>query len=107
MIVPIRRRRQAQDELLAYVDRIADDDPDVAIRFIEAFERLCTTLARHPESGRTYEPADPALKRRRIRRAPIPGFPRYLVFYTFDGETVEILHVLHARLDHRRRLRPS
>ena len=105
MNVPVRRRRAAQDEFLAYVDRIADDDPDAAIRFIDAFERLCANLSRHPEMGRSYRSDEPTLRALNLRRASIPDFHDYLVFYAFDDDTVEVLHVLHARLDVERRLR--
>ena len=104
MSVPVRRRRQAQDELLAYVDRIADDSPDAAIRFIEAFERLCANLSRHPEMAPTHQSDEPALRELQLRRVPVPEFTDYLVFYAFDGDSVDVLHVLHARLDLERRL---
>lgn len=87
MSVPVRRRRTAHDELLACVDTIADASPDSAIRFIDAFERLCAHLSQHPEMAPLYQSEDPSLTGLRIRRRPIgKEFPNYVVFYAFDGE---------------------
>ena len=55
--------------------------------------------------GRSYRSDEPTLRALNLRRASIPDFHDYLVFYAFDDDTVEVLHVLHARLDVERRLR--
>jgi toxin ParE1/3/4 len=34
-----------------------------------------------------------------VRRATIPGFPRHLLFYKFDGEEVFILRIVHGARD--------
>ncbi len=104
MSVPVRRRRQAQEELLHYVDRIADDNPDAAIRLIDAFESACAHFSNHPEMAPLHETDDPTLAEHRLRKWVLPEFPDYLIFYRFDGEVVEVLHLFHAKLDYERRL---
>ena len=52
-----------------------------------------------------HQSDEATLRDLRVRRLPVPEFPNYVLFYTFDGEAEDVLHVLHARLDHERRLR--
>lgn len=85
MSVPVRRRRQAEDELLGYVDAIAEDNVDAAIRLIDAFEDACRLFAEHPEIAPFYETDNPALEAKGIRRWVLRGFSNYLVFYVFTA----------------------
>lgn len=53
-----------------------------------------------PELGflRAYGPR--AL--REVRVWPVPGFPRFLIFYRVTAKTVEVIRVLHSARDVRR-----
>lgn len=104
MSVPVRRRGPAEQELLAYIDRIAEENLEAALRLIDAFEAACAHFSNHPEIAPLHETEDPRLKDLGIRRWVLPEFPNYLVFYRFDGVVIEILHFMHAKLDHDRRL---
>ena len=100
MTVPVRRRAQANQELLEHVDRISDDNPAAALRFIDAFEKALAELSEHPEIGSPYEPDDPRLSG--IRKWVLPAFPNYLLFYRFEKGAVHLLHILRAERDQKR-----
>lgn len=100
MTVPVRRRAEANQELLEHVDRIATDNPDAALRFIDAFEKALEELAEYPEMGSPYEPDDPRLAG--IRKWVLPAYPNYLLFYRFEGGAVHLLHILRAERDQKR-----
>jgi toxin ParE1/3/4 len=45
---------QAKKDLSEINDFIAEDDPQAANRFLDAFERKCQMLAQFPEMGRRW-----------------------------------------------------
>ena len=51
MSYPVRRRAQAEAELLAHIEWIAERNPSAALRFADAIERTFTTLSDQPEIG--------------------------------------------------------
>ena len=59
-------------------------------RFLEEIELACRRILPNPFLYQEVEPD--------IRRAVTHKFP-YLVFYTFDEETVQILAVIHGSQD--------
>ncbi len=103
MSVPVTRRRQATAELLHQVAEIEKDNPDAALRFLDAFERACAQLAEQPEMAPRYESENPRLAD--VRRWVIPDFPGYLIFYHYDGTQISILHLFSAKQDYDSRLR--
>ena len=78
-----------------YSSRIAVDNPGAARRFVVAAEATCEQLRKHPEIGHQEN----FRKLRGIRSWRVDGFGSYLVFYRFDGTTVEVLRLLHGALD--------
>lgn len=104
MSVSVRRRRQAEQELLHHVDTIAEDNLYAALRLIDAFETACALLAEHPEIAPVYETDDAALQAKHIRKWVLPDFPNYLIFYIYNGDVVDVVHVLHAKVDQEKRL---
>ena len=49
MTYRVERLPAAAQQLLAHVDYISDDDPDAALRFIDAVEAALAALAEQPE----------------------------------------------------------
>lgn len=98
MTYPVRRRAQANQELLEHVDRIADGDPDAALRFIDAIESALTHLSAHPEMASIYDADDGRLVG--IRQWVLaPPFSKYLLFYRFEKGAVHLLHILRTERD--------
>jgi toxin ParE1/3/4 len=82
---------QAKKDLSEIDDFIAEDDPQAANRFLDAFERKCQMLAQFPEMGRRWDDIIP----------PLRSFPlgKYLIFYSLSEEGAEIVRVLSGYRD--------
>jgi toxin ParE1/3/4 len=81
-------------DLSDIVDRIAQDNPDAALRLIEAAHRLFDLIRDHPGIGRLRSFSQPG-----IRSRPITDFPNYLVFYLPTRTEIKILAVVHGARD--------
>ena len=83
-------------EALADLDEIgrwiARDDPGRADRFVDALERRCAALSRHPKCYPVVHVAGSAEIRKR-------GFRRYLIFFRVGPNRVDILRVVHGARD--------
>jgi plasmid stabilization system protein ParE len=73
---------------------IAEHDPAVAERVLDAVEETFRQLARHPDCGVSYPTRNRKL--RRVRMLPVNGFPNYLVFYRVETASIRILYVTHG-----------
>ncbi len=71
------RRDKALEDLADCAFYIAEDDPAVADRFVDAFEQSVEQLARMPYIGVAYPSENPALFG--LRRWPVKGFDKYLI----------------------------
>lgn len=91
------REALAEVDLLDHLDYIADDNPDAALRFVEAIEKACERLAEMPNIGRIREFNNPRLMG--IRMWPVPGFSRYIIFYQANEAQVRVLRILHSARD--------
>lgn len=91
---------EAESDLERIGDWIAADNPSRAITFVQLLREKCLTLADAPLGYtlvRRYEPSG-------VRRRP---FRDYLIFYRINGNTIEVLHVLHAAQDYTKILFPE
>lgn len=93
----IVRRDQALEDLADCAFYIAEDDPAAADRFVDAFELSVERLAQMPYLGVAHPSDNPALFG--LRRWPIKGFEKYLVFYLVLEDVIDIVRVLHAAQD--------
>jgi toxin ParE1/3/4 len=93
----IVRSGLAEVDLLEHLDYIADDNPDAALRFIEAVEKAFKRLAEMPEIGSVREFDNPRLSD--VRMWPVPKFSRYLIFYQVTEDSMKVLRVLHSARD--------
>ena len=66
-------------------------------RWESAVSQALLPVVRNPRSGApcTFK----AVELRSLRRIPIAGFPRHLVFYRAEKDTVLILRVIHGARD--------
>jgi toxin ParE1/3/4 len=97
-VVPsVKKTPQAKRDLLEHVLYLAEINPDLADRFIEASEMAFEKLAQMPLKGKPQSFQSPKLKG--VRRWFIPGFDKYLVFYRPTKGGIELLRVLHGMQD--------
>lgn len=86
---------RASQELVGFAHRMARDNVDAALRFLDAAEATKDQLAQNPELGT----ACPTEKYPRLRRWTISGFKRYLYFYEASTDRVIVVRVLHSSRD--------
>lgn len=94
---PVVTRHQADEDIdHAFEHYLLEGGPDVAIAFIDEYERSTSHLSRFPLSGAPrleHTLAIPDLRYWQLKRFP------YLILY-FDRESsVEIWRVLHGHMD--------
>ena len=70
---------------------------EAAERYLEAVEETCKLLAGHPQSGVRYQSGIPGLSG--VRRVPVTGFDKYLIFYLCHRGGIEVVRVLHGAGD--------
>lgn len=82
---------RARKDLDDINDFIAEDNPQAANRFLDAFDRKCRNLAQFPEMGKRWNEINP----------PLRSFPlgQYLIFYRLTEQGVEVVRVLSGYRD--------
>jgi toxin ParE1/3/4 len=93
----ILRTPAARRDVLAIADYIAADNPDAAMRFIEAVRDGEQALLAMPGTGSSRSYRNPALEG--MRMALVPGFRAYLIFYRPIAAGIEIIRILHGARD--------
>jgi toxin ParE1/3/4 len=90
----VLRPRVADDleRQVEYLDQEAS--PEVGNRYLAAINAAFEQLAGMPGIGTRRDFNNVRLNG--LRMWPVPGFPKYLIFYRFTEETVEIVRVLHG-----------
>ena len=91
------QRPKARRDILSIVAYVADRNPAAARALYDAYDQALPTLRSHPEAGRRYVPDHAALGN--VRMLPIAGFADYLIFTRYDGDTIEVIRVLHGARD--------
>jgi toxin ParE1/3/4 len=82
------------DELFEY---IAQNNSDAALRFFDSARQTFSQLARTPGMGSVYEVSNPSLQG--LRRWKVKGFEKYIIFYRFSDEFLEIIRIIYAGRD--------
>jgi toxin ParE1/3/4 len=82
---------QADQDLAEIWDFIAQDNIDAADRVCDDIEQKCQALAQAPGIGRARDELAPSLR----------SFPvgKYIIFYRFIVDAVEITRILHGARD--------
>lgn len=91
------RRTQVLVDLADCAFYLALTDPEIADRFLDAFEASATRLAQMPYIGVIHPTDNPALFG--LCRWPVKGFEKYLIFYLVFDDEIDIIRVLHAAQD--------
>ncbi len=90
-------RPQAEADLDGHARNIARNNLEAGLRLYGLAEETYQLLGDTPYMGAIYHTNKSELMG--IRYMPIKGFSRYLVFYKPEDNGVEIIRVLHARMD--------
>ena len=91
----VRLANEAEADLEAIGDRIANDDPARAATFVRELRERCIGLARFPKRF----PLVPRYEQHGVRHCV---YGNYLIFYRVEAEAVLVLHVLHGAMDYSR-----
>lgn len=97
MLKTVTKRRRAEEDVLEQALYIARDNPDAAVRYLEAVDAALRSLGRTPKLGGLYKTRNPALKA--LRRLIVPGFKNHLIFYLDLDSSIDVIRVLHGARD--------
>ena len=97
MVISVRWRQQALDDLLAICNAIARDEPARAASFVTELREKVDVLAAHPEIGRPAGPGLPANMRLLVLHRNHLAYYR-LVAAEDQKELVEVLRVKTATM---------
>ena len=90
--LPVDWSPEAEQDLLAIWDYLAREaSPDVADEQLRSLDRACEALAQWPHSGRARDELF-----RGVRSIAVEA---YVIFYRVEDSAIEIVRVLHQRLD--------
>jgi len=90
-------RPLAEADLDGHAHRIAIDSLDSALRLYDCAAETYQMLAEFPQMGLVYRSQKSELKN--LRYFPITRFPNYLVFYRPIETGIDIIRILHSRMD--------
>ena len=82
---------------------LRENNPEAALRFLQAVDGTVEKLALQPLKGRLRRFRGRDLKN--IRSWRVDGFENYLIFYRFTGSRLEILRLKHGAMDFPQALR--
>ncbi len=88
------------EELVNLSFYLAENDEDIAQKFLDACDKTFVFLAENPFAGsfRNFKNAELS----EVRMWRVKGFEKYLIFYKPFNNGVKILHVLHSATDYNR-----
>ena len=89
---------QALIDLVETAEYIAEDDPEVADHFFDAFEATLKDLRNSPKIGSVRRFQDKI----DVRMWFVRGFHKSLIFYTETADEIVILRIIHSARDYTR-----
>ena len=95
----------AEEDLINVWVYIARENEEAANRVYEAAEETFELLAHSPGIGTPYHPRRTRLKG--VRFFPINNFHNYLIYYRKQPKGIEIIRVLHSKMERYARLEPE
>jgi toxin ParE1/3/4 len=95
--VEIFVRHDAELDAFGYFKYIRENNPEAALRFLEAIDCTVESLALQPLKGRLRKFRGRELKN--IRSWRVDDFENYLIFYRFAEMRLEILRIKHGAMD--------
>ena len=97
-----RLRPAADADLDNHARYIAEDNLEAALRFYDQARQTFDDLVAMPRMGIPYASDEPRLTG--LRFFPIKTFPNHLVFYRPSADGIEVVRILHSRMDKLRHL---
>ena len=88
---------KASQDLDEIYNFIAQGNPDAAFKFFDAARQTFNRLAKNPGIGTIYEVSKPELKG--LRKWRIKKFDKYIIFYFYTDNLIEIVPILYAGRD--------
>ena len=88
---------QASFDLDDIYNFIAQNNPDIALKFFDAARQTFNQLAKTPEIGTIYEVSNPKLQG--LRKWRVKKFDKYMIFYCHSDNLIEIIRILYAGRD--------
>ncbi len=85
---------QASLDLDDIYNFLAIDNSDMALKFFDLARQTFNQLTKTPEIGTTYEVSNPKLQS--LRKWRVKRFDKYIIFYRYSDDLVEIIRILHA-----------
>lgn len=92
----VTRHRADEDVDRAFEYYLKEGGPDVAIAFVDEYERSTSHLSRAPLSGSLR--FEHALGIEDLRQWPLRKYP-YLIIYVVTEHSIEVWRVLHSERD--------
>jgi toxin ParE1/3/4 len=83
-------------DLQEHCNYLAQNNRDSAFQFFDAARQTFAALARMPGMGNLYESEEEIVN---VRKWAVKEFKKYLIFYRYNDETLEILRIIHATRD--------
>lgn len=94
----IAQRPRARLDLIEQFTYFAErEGVTLAERYLAAVDATFVHLAEHPRSGVAYNSGVAALEG--VRRFPVRGFENYLIFYSLQKRSIDVIRVLHGARD--------
>lgn len=87
----LRFMAQALQDFQDIHDRIALDNSDLALGFINRLEARCIELCEMPNIGRKRDDLSVGMRSSSVGD--------YLIFYRVKGNHLEVVHIVHGRRD--------
>lgn len=90
---------KAEQDLFAHARHIAQDDKEVAEKFISLFIKTAKIVVDMPFVGKAYQDIDARIDSMRV--FPVRDFSHYLIFYcqVQKGKYIEIVRIIHSAQD--------
>lgn len=97
MSKPIFIRPQASQDIDEVFAFIAQNNQTAALQFFDAVRLTLAQLGRMPGIGTFFLTTNPRLTS--LRKWPVKGFRRYLIFYFEHDNQIEVVRILQASRD--------
>ena len=88
---------KANQDLDAIYNFIAQNNPDIALKFFDAARQTFNQLAKNLGIGTIYEVSKQELKG--LRKWRVKKFDKYIILYCYSNDLIEIIRILYAGRD--------
>src|SRR5687768_12408458 len=96
-MIPVDLSREAMADIDRIIAHLGRSSGRIAIRVLDGVEQLIDVLGIEPESGMHVRVERPDLPT--VRWTRLPGCLQYLAIYRYEQGRIEIIRVVHGRMD--------